>query len=50
MTPTFGADVIRACELHEARAWRDIVDGCATVEANPLRAEYLRPNYSSPHT
>ncbi|MDX6480829.1 MAG: hypothetical protein QOG85_1339 [Gaiellaceae bacterium] len=41
MTSSFGADVIRACELHEGRAWADIVEGCAASEGNPLSAEVV---------
>jgi len=41
VTPAFGADVIRACELHEGRAWRESVEGCAAAEGNPLRAEAI---------
>ena len=37
--PAFGEDTVRACELHEARAWRECVEGCAAAEGNPLRAE-----------
>lgn len=39
MTATFGEDAVRACELHEAQAWRECVEGCAGAEGNPLRAE-----------
>lgn len=28
-----------ACELNEARAWNDCVEGCAAAAGNPLRAE-----------
>jgi hypothetical protein len=47
VTPTFGADIIRACELHEGRAWSEIVEGCAAVEGNPLRAEVV-PVHGTP--
>ncbi len=36
---TFGEDIARACELNEAQAWRECVEGCAAVDGNPLRAE-----------
>lgn len=34
-----GAEVARACELHEARAWKECIEACAAVEGNPLQAE-----------
>lgn len=34
-------DVARACELHEARAWRDLVEACAQTPGNPLAAEIV---------
>jgi len=37
-----GAEVLRACELHEARAWEECVAACAAVEGNPLRAKVVR--------
>jgi len=33
------SDVAAACELSEARAWRDCVEGCALVASNQLSAE-----------
>ena len=30
------------CELHERQAWEACVEGCASVEGNPLRAEVAR--------
>ena len=37
-----GAEVWRACELHEAHAWEECVEACAAVDGNPLQAEVVR--------
>ena len=39
MTAVFDEKAVRACELHEAQAWREWVEGCVAADGNLLRAE-----------